>query len=308
MTIVLRILLTAFIVAGVPAARAAPLLFHDHGHGLAFSSDGKALLAPSHGGLSVYRDGTWSEVSGQIRGFSGFSVAEHAIYSSGHARPGVPVKDAVGLLRSRDGGRNWTALAPALAGKADFRFLAAGYRSKAIYVFNAQLSAVMPERGLYVTLDEGRVWRRAAARGLEDEIHGISAHPTRADVVAIATGRGLYFSRDGGNSFARLDRRGPVTAVAFDFDGRRVRYARALANEVVEIALDGKARKAMRLPPLRLDYVTCLAQNPADERVIAVATRRRAVYLSSDGGASWRRIAEGEDRGADDESNPARDH
>lgn len=308
MTIAFRTLLTVLFAAGAAAGQAAPLLFHDHGHGLAFSSDGKVLLAPSHGGLSVYRDGTWSEVSGSIRGFSGFSVAEHAVYSSGHSRPGTPVNEAEGLLRSRDGGESWTALAPALAGKADFRLLSAGYRSNALYVLSAQNNPVMPERGLYVTLDEGRTWRRAAVRGLEDEVHGIAAHPVRPEVVAIATGRGLYLSRDGGDSFARLDRRGPVTAVAFDFDGRRLRYARALTNEIVEVALDGKARKSMRLPPLRLDYVTCLTQNPANERVIAVATRRRAVYLSSDGGASWRRIAEGEDGGVDDESNPTRDH
>jgi len=256
----------------------------------------------------VYRDGTWSEVSGSIRGFSGFSVAEHAVYSSGHSRPGIPVNEAVGLLRSRDGGKSWTALAPALAGKADFRLLSAGYRSNALYVLNAQTNPVMPERGVYVTLDEGKTWRRAAARGLEDEVHGIAAHPVRPEVVAIATGRGLYLSRDGGNRFLRLDGRGPVTAVAFDFDGKRLRYARALTNEIVEVALEGKGRKVLRLPPLRLDYLTCLAQNPADERTIAVATRRRDVYLSSDGGATWRRIAEGSLERADDESGKRHEH
>ena len=296
MTIVLRIFLNALLAVGAHAAQAAPLLFHDHGHGLAFSSDGKALLAPSHGGLSVYQGDVWSEATGPILGFSGFSVAEHAIYSSGHSRPGVPANEAVGLLRSRDGGKTWAPLAPALTGKADFRFLAAGYRSKAIYVLNAQLNPVMPERGLYVTLDEGKNWRRAAARGLEGEIHGISAHPLRADIVAAATGRGLYLSRDGGDRFTRLDGREAATAVAFDFEGKRLRYARALSNEIVEVALEGKGRKALRVPALGLDYVTCLAQNPADERAIAFATRRRDVYLSADGGASWRRIATGEDR------------
>jgi hypothetical protein len=41
--------------------------------------------------------------------------------------------------------------------------------------------------------------------------------------------------------------------------------------------------------------VTCLAQNPQDGKVIAFATRRRDVYLSADGGASWRRIAAAHD-------------
>lgn len=296
MMIVRRILLAALLAVSAHAAQAAPLLFHDHGHGLAFSSDGKALLAPSHGGLSVYRGGVWSESSGAIQGFSGFSVAEHAIYSSGHSRPGVPVNQAVGLLRSGDGGNTWVPLAPTLKGKADFRYLAAGYRSNAIYVLNAQLNPVMPERGLYVTLDEGKTWRHAAARGLGGEIHGISAHPLRAEIVAVATDRGLYVSRDGGDRFARLGGGKAATAVAFDFEGKRLRYARALSNEIVDVAVEGKARKALRVPALGLDYITCLAQSPADPRAIAFATRRRDVYLSADGGASWRRIAIGEDQ------------
>jgi hypothetical protein len=134
---------------------------------------------------------------------------------------------------------------------------------------------------------------------LEGEIHGLAAHPRQAGTLAVATGRGLYLSRDAGDSFLRLDGREAATAVAFDFDGKRVRYARALSNEVVESALDGRQHRALRLPRLMSDYVTCLAQNPKDERVLAFATRRRDVYLTSDGGLSWRSIAEGgEPRGS----------
>ena len=43
------------------AAHAAPVLFHAHGHGLSFSADGAALLAPSEQGLAVYEDAAWHE-------------------------------------------------------------------------------------------------------------------------------------------------------------------------------------------------------------------------------------------------------
>ena len=282
--------IAAVLAMAAPSLHAQPVLFHDHGHGLAFSSDGAALLAPSHAGLAFYEDGAWWEASGPIRGFSGFSVAEHAIYSSGHSRPGVAAAASAGLIRSADGGRTWHPLA--LAGEADFRLLAAGYRSHAIYVVNARPNSVMPAPGLYVTNDEGKSWRRTAARKLEGEIHGLAAHPQQAGTVAIATGRGLYLSRDAGGSFVRLDGREPATAVGFAFDGKRLRYARALSNEVVETTLDERERRVLRLPQLKRDYVTCLAQNPKDERVLAFATRRRDVYLTNDGGRSWRRIAE----------------
>jgi hypothetical protein len=297
MSRIARAIAAVLLAATALALRAQPALFHDHGHGLSFSSDGKALLAPSHAGLAVYEDGAWWEASGPIQGFSGFSVAERAIYSSGHSRPDVPsAHEPVGLVRSTDGGRTWQPLAPVLAGMADFRLVAAGYRSNAIYVVNARPNPAMPAPGIYVTQDEGKSWRRAAARKLEGEIHGLAAHPREAGTVAVATGRGLYLSRDAGESFVRLDGSEMASAVAFDLDGERVRYARTLSNQVVESSLDGKGRRVLRLPRLKLDYVTCLAQSPVDGRVLAFATRHRDVYVTKDAGVSWRQIATDEEQ------------
>ena len=260
--VLVRVIAALLLAATALALRAQPVLFHDHGHGLSYSSDGKALLAPSHGGLAVYEDGVWWEASGPIQGFSGFSVAERGIYASGHARPGIPsAHEPVGLIRSTDGGRTWQPLAPVLAGKADFRLLAAGYRSNAIYVVNARPNPAMSAPGIYVTHDDGNTWRRVAAGKLEGEIHGLAAHPREAGPVAVATGRGPHLSRAAGDNFVRIDGKEP-TAVAFDLDGARGAMRDAV-ELVVESSLDGQGRRALRLPPLKLDYVTCLAQNEA---------------------------------------------
>ena len=276
------------VLAVLPAGQAAaPMLFHQHGHGLAFSPDGKVLLAPSEKGLAAYEDGAWWEAAGPAHGFSGFSVAKRAIYSSGLALSATAAP--AGLLRSTDGGKTWQALA--LAGEANFQLLAAGYRSGAIYVFNPQPNRAMPSAGLYATTDEGKTWRHAAARGLSGEIHALAAHPSNAAIVAVGTGAGLYASRDGAESFSPVDGSEPVTALTFDHEGERMIYSRALSNDLMEQKLLGKGRHRMRLPRLVHDYVTCLAHSPVDDHTLAFATRKRDVYLSRDGGRNWRRLA-----------------
>ena len=284
----LLMLLLAPLPAIAASHRADALLFHVHG--LSFSSDGKALIVPSHTGLAVYRDGRWSEASEFTRDITGFSVTERAMYASGHPATDARRAAYFGLLKSTDEGKSWQPLA--LAGEADFHVLAAGFRSRAIYVVSPLANSLMPKPGLHVTHDEGKTWRRAAARGLFGELYGLAAHPAEAATVAAATDGGLYLSRDAGERFRRLDGSQPVTAATFETDGSRIRYVYALSNHAVSITLDGKSRRTIRLPQLAGDYVTHVAQSPADERSVAFATRRRSVFVSSNGGSTWHQIAD----------------
>ena len=283
--------LAALFFLALPALGAEPMLVHVHG--LSFSADGKTIFVPGHTGLAVFRNGSWSEVNGPIHDFAGFSHAEHAMYASGHPPDGSGLPNPLGLVKSTDGGRTWQQLA--LGGEADFHRIAAGYRSGAVYVLSSQPNSAMPMPGLHVTRDEGKTWRRASARGLEGEILEIDAHPQEAGTVAVATATGLYLSRDGGGSFRRIDGRQAATAVAFDIDGKHVRYSRAVRRELISIGMDGKSRTLVRLPPMGLDYATHIAQSPADPRVLAIATDRRHVYVTRDGGANWRQIAKDDD-------------
>ena len=277
--------------AGCPNSRSAraaePLLFHVHG--LAYSPDGKSLLVPAHTGLAAFRDDGWSEVNGPIHDFAGFSLAERAIYASGHPPSGSTLPNPLGLVKSTDLGKSWVSLA--LGGEADFHFLAVGYRSNAIYVRSTEANSAMPVPGLHLSVDDGKTWRRQIARGLEGDVFGIAAHPQDARTLAVATDKGLYLSRDAGETFKRFDDRQAVTAVVFELDGRNVRYARAVRRELVSAALDSRSRTVILLPPIGLDYVTHIAQSPADQRLFAIATDRRHVFVTKDVGKAWRQIA-----------------
>jgi hypothetical protein len=282
----------AFLAALSIAAAALPLRAQElalHEHGLSFSSDGAAVLVPSQHGVAAFRGGAWRDPPGQMHVVTGFAVTERAMYSSGYAHEEGPARRPLGLLKSADGAKTWRPIA--LAGEAQFPHIGAGHASGAIYVLNTQANSSMPAPGIYATNDEGKRWRRAAARGLQGEIQGLAAHPREPGTVAVATDRGLYLSRDAGDRFERLYRRQPATAVTFDHDGGHVLYLRTLSNEMVAMALAGRRQVVLRLPPLSGDFVTHIAHHPTDDRMLAFATRRRHVYLSDDGGRSWRQIA-----------------
>lgn len=281
----MRRLAAALVLACPLWLQAEPLLIHLHA--MAFSPDGRSLLVSSHVGLTAWRGDHWSHELETGIDITGFSAAARGLYASGHPEPGGALRNPIGLARSDDGAR-WRSLA--LEGEADFHVIAAGERTDAIYVLSHLLNAAMPDPGIHLTRDEGKTWKRPAARGLRGEVLALAAHPSDGTLVAAATDRGVYLSRDAGEGFRRVFSQA-VTAVTFALEGKALMFTPTLANEIVRLPIDGGRRSLIRLPRLRGDYATHIALHPTDGGTIAVGTRRRDVYLSTDGGKTWRRIA-----------------
>ena len=62
-----------------------------------------------------------------------------------------------------------------------------------------------------------------------------------------------------------------------------------------QLVLAGMAVASAAAPASAADIVTYIAQSPAHRNEIAIATRKRHVFMSKDAGKSWRQIArEGE--------------
>lgn len=261
-----------------------------HVHGLAYSANGTQLMIPSHEGLAVYAGGRWSKAPGPAHDYMGFAASRDAIYSSGHPAPGSGLTNPFGLIKSQDGGRTWQKLG--LEGESDFHLMAASHGTKAVYVFNPVANSRMPAAGLHSTFDEGRTWKAAAAKGLTGQVATLAVHPADGRVVAAGSRDGLFLSRDSGQTFQRLAGT-RVLGTHFDLDGQHLWFSTHAGKPALSrIALKpGAQAEEVPIPALSDDAVAYIAQNPGRRNEIAIATFRRNVFVSPDGGRTWRQIA-----------------
>lgn len=260
-----------------------------HVHGLAYSADGRQLMLPSHHGLAVYRDDRWSKAAGPRHDYMGFAASGSTLYSSGHPAPGSGLVNPFGLIRSHDGGKTWERLG--LEGETDFHLLAVSWGTNAIYVWNPAPSSRMREAGLHRTLDQGKTWGKAAARNLRGAPVSLAVHPADPGRMAIGTDLGVFESSDSGDHFRPIAP-GPGTAVFYDLDGRHLWYAGFERQaRLTRAPIREGTGMAAAIPVLRDDAVAYIAQNPKRRAEYAIATFERDVYLSRDGGKTWKRIA-----------------
>jgi photosystem II stability/assembly factor-like uncharacterized protein len=285
----MRILL-AWVFLAVAAPAPAQNVTLTHVHGLAYSADGKQLMIPSHHGLAVYSEGKWAKAPGPEHDYMGFSATAKNLYSSGHPDRRSGLVNPFGLIRSRDGGKTWDKLG--LEGETDFHLLAASWNTNAIYVWNPAPSSRMKAAGLHYTLNDGFLWKRAAAVGLSGEPRALAVHPDDAATDADATTLGLYLSRDSGERFTKAAPAGEGVSVFFDLDGRQLWYgAFERRARLVRVPLGEGQPVQVPLPELTKDAVAYIAQNPVRRREYAIATFGRSVFLSRDAGQTWTQIA-----------------
>ncbi|GAB4175331.1 MAG: hypothetical protein Fur0039_17810 [Rhodocyclaceae bacterium] len=261
-------------------------------HGLGFSADGGTLLVATHHGLVGYEAGRWRRVEGPRHDLMGFAPTGRALYTSGHPAAGSGLANPLGLMKSTDGGKSWKKLG--LEGAADFHLSAASWGTGAILVFSPVANARMPSPGLYVTANDGFMWRRIAAQGLEGGPTSLAVHPTDARTMAVGTQSGLFLSADGGERFRRVAGGGQVTSIAFSADGKSLWYGGYAGKPTLSrIALPAGTETGVALPRLDQDVVSNIAHHPRDPGTHALATFKRNVYLSRDAGKTWRLLAEG---------------
>ena len=283
------LLLACVVVLSVSAQAITELR---HAHGIGYSPDGSRILIPNHYGIAVFSEGRWSKVPGPEHDYMGFVVTRDFVFTSGHVAGSRGTANPLGLIRSDDGGRSWTKLG--LVGQVEFHHVAAGYLSNAVYVFNAEPNAVLPRAGIYRMKGDRVVeWHNAAARGLEGDLGMLTAHPTEPATIAAATTAGLFLSQDGGEEFKPIvsGLRATAARFALEGDGLLVGTLEGKQPALFRITIKDGLRKPLTLPPFERDAVANIVQNPARRNEMALISFERAVYVSDDGGKTWKRIA-----------------
>ncbi len=270
-----------------PVAPAPPEAQLTHIHGLGYSADGSRLLVPAHDGFRIYADGKWQQPDVPAHDYMGFNATDDGFYSSGHPAPGSGIANPVGLVKSTDGGK--TLIKLRFEGEADFHVLGVGYTNHAIYLLNPRTTPVL-RQGMHYSLDSGKTWKQCATKEIETEPLQIAVHPTKANVVAVGTERGVFLSTDHGELFERIGDGKPNMAVAFSPAGDTLLFG---LQSLSAYDLSSKQVRAVTSPAIgSKDAIAYVAVNPVRKDEIAVATLARDVNLTRDGGKTWTQIAQ----------------
>ncbi|MBM7707682.1 hypothetical protein JOD03_002629 [Chryseomicrobium aureum] len=261
----------------------------NHVHGMGYAGEENGLYFASHTGPKIYRDGEWFETADNFYDYMGFNAVDEGFYSSGHPTADSDLPNPLGIQRSIDGGETLEEIA--FQGETDFHAMAVGYNSHDIFLLNPAKNSLL-EAGFYKSNDKGESWEPVKASGLEGEVMALALHPTDSNFVAAATSTGVYFSRDGGENFEAITSENETgTAVHFTEDQLYFgSYGTAAA--LVKYTMENEELKTVNIPDLPQDAIAFIAQNPTDERELAIYSLQGNAYLSEDGSQTWETLLE----------------
>lgn len=196
------------------------------------------------------------------------AAGPNRLLGSGHPDKLGRLPNFLGLIRSDDGGKTWTAVAR----MADADLHKIILRHGKLYAFDAVLSAML------ISDDEGKTFKEAfTPRGL---IIDFEVDPADPDRIVASTDSELFRTEDGGDSWRPL---APAAGIRLAWPDAQALY-RATKDGVFSVSRDGGAR---------WEDVSTVGGEPYE--IHAVGPERAFVALSDgsiietqDGGRTWR--------------------
>jgi hypothetical protein len=197
------------------------------------------------------------------------SAGPGELIASGHPEGG-PLPENLGLIRSRDGGQTWSAVAQ--LGDADFHLL--DLSKGRIVAVEAEGDEVL------VSDDGGRSFARHAPPSTPVDL---ALEPGNTEHMAVSTQQGVFTSNDAGGSWRPRD---APAGSRLAYDGKGALYA---ADRLGKLSVSGDggqswtSRGSIGVAPTALVVA-------ADGKLYA-AVPNGEVRFSSDGGKTWQRYA-----------------
>jgi len=258
---------------------------------LAFDADGKLLVGVLHTQM-VFRQ-TYGRSFRPI-GNAPIVDLKHAVSADDYdaasvaASPTdanvilVATSSGLGLFRTDDGGRSWTAA-------ADFR---PGGSSRMAFPTSSRVYLALPgfPSGLYRSDDAGRSFAQLSSL----QLGALAVDPTDSNVLYVGTysgSAGLFKSTDGGQTLQSLGQPGSFSALLVDRRNPQVVYAGARFGQVIR-SLDGGQTFAPASSGLAGAGVHGLAQDARG--TLYVWLRAGGLFASHDEASTWQAVDTGE--------------
>lgn len=259
-------------------------------HGLAVDpTDSTILYVATHHGLYRGVNGKdWAKVGTETMDLMGFTMHPadpNVFYASGH--PARPNRDynALGVIKTTDGGHTWTTVA--LRNQVDFH---------AMTISLADPSSVWGyyyrDNQFYESHDAGATWTHYAPTQNAPQINSLASDTVNASTVYAGTGDGIWASADVGKTWSKLpgpQPSGPAGAIATTKADPKLIWAFYPSVGLASTS-DGGATWTTAAPIQfgSKDGPSVIAIDPTQPSTVYVASGRGAVYKTDDG--AWTQI------------------
>jgi photosystem II stability/assembly factor-like uncharacterized protein len=156
--------------------------------------------------------------------------------------------------------------------------------------------------GVWHSPDAGRSWtRHRAPFPLNSRIQALTVLPGEPRAVLAAGDTGVFVSRDGGESWARVGRQGDVPTIwslAVDPADPDTIFAGTRPVGLYRSRDGGRRWQRLQLPAatecaIGTPFVTRVLVDPDDRRTVWAGVEIDGVFRSVDGGDTWRRMVNG---------------